>query len=54
MFKFFIENDLILGDHYGFKSVDSCINQLLSGVFVDISKTFEKIWHDHTYFYMAS
>ena len=41
MFTFFIENYLISPNQSGFKTGDSCINQLLSGVFfLDISKTF--------------
>lgn len=47
MFTFFIENYLISPNQSGFKTGDSCINQLLSGVFfLDISKTFKKIWHN--------
>ena len=47
MFTFFIENYLISPNQSGFKIGDSCINQLLSGVFfLDISKTFKKIWHN--------
>ena len=62
MLKCFIENDLILPYSPGFKPGDSCINQLLSithdiyksfdcgyeirGVFLDISKAFNKVWHD--------
>ena len=61
MFSFFIENDLISQNQSRFKPVDSCIDQLLSitheiykffddgwevrGVFLDISKTFGKVWH---------
>ena len=61
MFRFLIENDLISSNQSGFKPGDSCINQLLSiileiyksfddgfevrGVFLDISKAFDKIWH---------
>ena len=61
MYSFFIENDLISSNQSGFKQGDSCINQLLSitrdiyryldqgcevrGVFIDISKTFGKVWH---------
>ena len=62
MFEYFIENDLISHNQSGFKPGDSCINQLLSitheiykssdqsyetrGVFLDISKVFDKVWHD--------
>ena len=61
MFNFFIRNHLISTNHSGFKPGDSCINQLLSitheiyssldegyevrGVFLDISKAFDKVWH---------
>ena len=62
MFKFFIENELISPNQSGFKPGDSCTNQLLAitheiyksfdegfevrGVFLDISKTFDKVWHE--------
>ena len=62
MFEFFIENKLISSSQSGFKLGDSCINQLLSitheiyssfdeglevrSVFLDISKAFDKVWHD--------
>ena len=62
IFKFFIENDLSSPNQSGFKPGDSCINQLLSitpdickscdcgyevrGIFRDISKAFDKVWHD--------
>ena len=56
MYEYFIENELISSSQPGFKPGDSCINQLLSithgiyqsfdnGVFLDISKTFDKVWH---------
>ena len=62
MFNFFIENKLISSNQSGFKPGNSCINQLLSitheiyksfdvglkarSVFLDISKAFDKVWHD--------
>ena len=62
MFGFFLENDLISQHNSSFKPGDSCINQLLSithdiyqsfdegfdvrSVFLDISKAFDKVWHD--------
>ena len=62
LFEFFIANELIPSNQSGFKSGDSCINQFLSitheiykpfddgykvrGVFLDISKAFDKIWHN--------
>ena len=62
MFNFFIENKLISSNQSGFKPGDSCIDQLLSitpeihksfevglevrSVFLDISKAFDKVWHD--------
>ena len=61
MFEFFIENNLISKNQSGFRPGDSCINQILSitheiyqsfddslevrAVFLDISKTFDKVWH---------
>ena len=62
MLKYFLNNNLISPIQSGFRSGDSCINQLLSithdiftsfdnglevrGVFLDISKAFDKVWHD--------
>ena len=62
MLKYFLDNNLITPKQSGFRPGDSCINQLLSithdiftsfdsglevrGVFLDISKTFDKVWHD--------
>ena len=61
MYEYFIENELISSSQSGFKPGDSCINQLLSithniyqsfdngfevmDVFLDISTTFDKVWH---------
>ena len=61
MFKFFSENELISHNQSGFKLGNLCINQLLCithdiyqslddglrtrGVFLDISKAFDKVWH---------
>ena len=62
MFGFFLDKKLISANQSGFKPGDSCINQLLSamhniykssddgyevrGVFRNISKAFDKVWHD--------
>ena len=61
LFDFLNQNDLISPAQSGLKPGDSCINQLLSitheiyhsmdegyeirGVFLDISKAFNKVWH---------
>ena len=61
MYEYFIENELIASSQSGFKSGDSSIYQLLSitydiyqcfdngfevrGVFLDIFKAFDKVWH---------
>ena len=61
MYSCFIENDLMSSNQLSFKQGDSCINQVLSithdiyqsldqgyevrGVFLDISKAFDKVWH---------
>ena len=61
MFDFFLVNNLISPNQSGFKPGDSCTNQLLAitheiyrsfdegfdvrGVFLDISKAFDKVWH---------
>lgn len=60
--KLFIENELILSNELGLETTDSCINQLISitseiyesfdkgyqvsEVFLNISKAFDKPWHD--------
>ena len=69
MFKFFKENNLISPKHSGFKPGDSCINQLISitheiyesldaglevrSVFLDISKAFDKVWHEGVFFKLS-
>ena len=61
MFEFFIQYNLITPNQSGFKTGDSCINQLISitheiyksfdvcyevrAVFLDISKAFDKVWY---------
>ena len=67
--NFFFENILISSNQSGFKPSNSWINQLLSitneiynsfderlevrSVFLDISKTFDKVWHDGIIFKLA-
>ena len=61
MFEFFIQNILITPNQPGFKTGNSCSNQLISitheiyksfddpyeerGAFLDMSKAFDKVWH---------
>ena len=61
IFMFLSENNLISQKQSGFKPGDSCVNQLLSisydihksfdnnlevrGIFLDISKAFDRVWH---------
>ena len=65
MFEFFAKNDSLSHKQSGFKRCNSCINQLLwithgiyksfgdsldvRGVFLDISKSFDKVWHKVSY-----
>ena len=62
MFPVFLENDLLSLKQSGFRPGNSCTNQLLStaheilsafddnhkvrGVFLDISKVFDRVWHE--------
>ena len=62
LFEYFMENDLISPNQSGFKPGDSSTNQLVSitheiyqsfddgfevrSVFLDISKAFDKVWHN--------
>ena len=62
VYPYLINNNLISSHQSRFKGDDSCINQLLSithkiyksfdegfevrGVFLDISKAFDRVWHD--------
>ena len=62
LFEYFIQNDVLSPNQSGFKPGDSCTNQLISitheiyqsfddgfevrGVFLDISKAFDKVWHN--------
>ena len=62
MFTFFTENNLISPNQSGFSPGDSCFNQLpaiihemyksfdegfeVRGVFLGISKAFDKVWHE--------
>ena len=62
IFKHFLDNNLIPFNQSGFKPGHSCLNQLVAithdifkgfndgseirGVFLDISKAFDKVWHE--------
>ena len=62
IFEYLTTNELISDNQSGFKLGDSCVNQILSitheiyqsldnglevrGVFLDISKAFDKVWHE--------
>ena len=62
MIKFLTENNLISPNQSGFRTSDFCVKQLLSinheilsafdiwlevrGIFLDISKAFDKVWHE--------
>ena len=62
LFTFFTDNNLISPNQSGFRPGDSCVNQLIAitheiyksfddglevrGVFLDISKAFDKVWHE--------
>ena len=66
MFEFFIQNNLITPNQSGFKTGDSCINQLISitheiyksfddsyevrGVFLYISKAFDEVWRQGVHY----
>ena len=70
MYKFFISNKIISDNQSGFRPGDSTINQLLSittsiyesfenldetrAVFLDISKAFDKVWHEGLIFKLRS
>ena len=61
MYKHISDNNLLSPNQSGFRTGDSCINQLLSitydifhcfdegmetrAIFLDISKAFDKVWH---------
>ena len=64
LFKYLEDNNLLNGNHSGFRPGESCVHQLLSitheiykafdanpslevrGVFLDLSKAFDKVWRD--------
>ena len=60
MFEFFSENELIFHSQSGFKPGNSCITHDIyqsldhgleaRGVFLDISKAFDKVWHKGLFF----
>ena len=69
LFTFFTDNKLISPNQSRFRPRDSCVNQLLAitheicksfddglemrGVFVDISKAFDKVWHEGLLFKLS-
>ena len=62
IYDFLTDNNLLSPNQSGFRSGSSCINQILSinheilnafdkglevcGIFLEISKAFDKVWHD--------
>ena len=70
MLKYFLDNNLISPKQSGIRPGDSCINQLLSinhdiftsfdnglevrGVFLDIFKAFDKVWHARYVFLLTT
>ena len=66
MYKYVSDNNLLSPNQSGFRTGDSCINQLLSithniyysldegfktrVIFLDISKAFDKVWHERLIF----
>ena len=70
MFSFFLANNLLAPNQSGFKPSNPCINQFLSitheiyssfddgfevrSVFLDISKAFDKVWHEGIIFKLIS
>ena len=64
LFKYLDDNNLLNSNQSGFRSADSCVDQLLSitheiykafdanpsldvrGVFLDLPKAFDRVWHD--------
>ena len=72
LYKYLEDSKLLSVRQYGFRSSDSCVNQLLSfvhklykafvayptletlGVFLDMSKTFGKVWQEGLTFKLMS
>ena len=72
LYSYFNNNNILNVNQSGFRSGDSCINQLLDithmifksfdanpsleirGVFLDISKAFDKVWHNGVLFKLRS
>ena len=55
MYDFLSDNNLLSQNQSGFKSGDSCINEILNafdkglevlGIFLDILKAFDMVWHN--------
>ena len=72
LYKYFEDNHILDTNDSGFRTGESCINQLLSithnifqyfdanpslkvcGVFLDINKAFDKVWHKSILFKLRS
>jgi len=62
LYSYFEDNNFFSACQSGFRKGDSCVSQLLSinpsidtrGVFLDISKAFDRVWHDGLLFKLHS
>jgi hypothetical protein len=68
LFRYFHNNKILTDKQSGFRPGDSCVNQLIAiyeafdgnpsletrGVFLDMSKAFDKVWHEGLLFKLKS